>query len=396
MLQLQLRPKADKRLRSGHPWVFSNEIDTNLTPFAQLPAGSLVQIVNAEGKPMGTGLLSPNSLIAVRLLTRKAITELSKRFFKQRIAQAKELREQLYPGGCYRLIYGDSDGLPTVIVDAFGPYYVLQVNSAAMLHYLPLLAEALQAVTQAEGILLKNDGKMLAMEGVEPRVEVLYGQVPERVRLQENGVHFWAPVWQGQKTGWFYDHRDSRAMLANLAPGAAVLDVFSYVGGWGIQAAAFGAHQVVCVDASAQAIQWVQDNAALNQLGQVVQGRQGDAFEVMKQLLAEEQRFDLVVLDPPAFIAKRKDIAAGERAYAKAFQLGLRLVKPGGFLVAGSCSMHLAQERFIDLLQASARQVDRRLQLVYQGHQGGDHPIHPAVPETAYIKCAIMKVEQNW
>lgn len=396
MVQLQLRPKADKRLRAGHPWVFSNEIDTGKTPFAHLEAGTLVLIVNAEGKPLGTGLLSPNNLICVRLLSRKPMEQLSKRFFKQRIAQAKELREQLYPGGHYRLLYGDSDGLPSVIVDAYGPYYVLQVNSAAMLKHLDLLVEALQAVTQAEGILLKNDGKMLAMEGIEPRVEVLHGQVPDKVRLIENGVHFWAPVWEGQKTGWFYDHRDNRAALAPIAPGARVLDVCSYVGGWGVQAAAFGAQEVICLDASAQALAWVAENASLNQLDGVVKCRQGDAFEEMKQLLAEDERFDLVILDPPAFIAKRKDQAAGERAYARMFQLGLRLVKPGGWLVAGSCSMHLSADTFVNILQASARQVDRRLQMVHQGHQGGDHPVHPAVPETAYIKSAMMRVEQNW
>ncbi|MEL0027495.1 MAG: class I SAM-dependent rRNA methyltransferase, partial [Perlucidibaca sp.] len=254
------------------------------------------------------------------------------------------------------------------------------------------LVDALVKVLKPQGILLKNDGKMRQVEGLESCVEVAYGDVPRRLPLRENGVAFTAPVYEGQKTGWFYDHRESRACLKGLVAGKRVLDVFSYVGGWGVQAAAFGAAEVHCVDASEFALDQVMANAALNGVGDKVQTLQGDAFDALQALKQDNERFDVVIMDPPAFIARRKDHKAGLQAYRRANELAMRLLSRDGLLISGSCSMHLAREELVDVIRASARHLDRSAQIVHHGHQGADHPIHPAIPETEYLKAVFARV----
>jgi 23S rRNA (cytosine1962-C5)-methyltransferase len=388
---LIIKDKHDKRLRGGHMWIYSNEVDTKSTPLSGFSKGELVVVHSHGGKVIGTAFVNPDNLICGRLFSRKALPGITKSFLKKRIKQALDLRQQLYPEDCYRLVYGDSDGLPGLIVDRFYGILVVQINSAGWENHKDLLVEALQAATQVDGILLKNDGKMRKMEGLEEYVEVAYGDVPEWVPLTENGVKFEAPVFDGQKTGWFYDHRPNRAQVAKLAEGKRVLDVFSYIGGWGIQAAAAGAEEVICIDASEQALNAVERNARLNGL-ENVSTFQGDAFKAMHELNNEGHKFDIVIMDPPAFIAKRKDMKSGERAYEKYNQLAMRLLKPDGWLVSASCSMHLEQEKLVDILRSTSRKLDRQLQVIEFGNQGGDHPVHPAIPETKYIKSVLCKL----
>lgn len=221
---------------------------------------------------------------------------------------------------------------------------------------------------------------------------MVYGEVPRRVALRENGVAFEAPVFDGQKTGWFYDHREARARLKGLVTGKRVLDVFSYVGGWGVQAAAFGAAEVHCVDASEKALDQVMRNAALNGAESRVHTVQGDAFDALQALKQDGERFDVVIMDPPAFITRRKDHKAGLQAYRRANELAMRLLSRDGLLVSGSCSMHLAREELVDVIRASARHIDRTAQILHHGHQGADHPIHPAIPETEYLKSVFARV----
>ncbi|MFP5383045.1 MAG: class I SAM-dependent rRNA methyltransferase, partial [Gammaproteobacteria bacterium] len=223
-------------------------------------------------------------------------------------------------------------------------------------------------------------------------IVVAYGEVPDSVELTENGVSFLAPVKDGQKTGWFYDHRDNRARLMGLAKGMRVLDVFSYVGGWGVQAAAAGAEQVICLDSSAPALSFVAQNAERNGVGPRVRTRQDDAFAGMKALLDEGERFDIVVIDPPAFIKRRKDAEQGLTAYRRANELAMRLLVRDGILVSASCSMHLPREGLMDIVRATGRQVDRQVQVIAQGGQGGDHPVLPAAPETDYLKAVFARV----
>ncbi len=278
------------------------------------------------------------------------------------------------------------------MIDRFGDICVVQIASAGMERVKGEIVEALQQVLAPTGILFKNDGKMRDVEGLESYVEVAAGEVPLEVPLLENGVKFLAPVQSGQKTGWFYDHREARAELARMVKGKRVLDVFSYVGGWGVQAAAFGAAEVTCVDASASALAMVAKNAALNGVGDKVKTLQGDAFDILTSLKQSGEKFDVIILDPPAFITKRKDHKNGLAAYRRANELAMRLLSREGLLVSGSCSLHLSRPELVEIIRASARHVDRSAQIIHHGHQGGDHPIHPSIPETEYLKAVFTRI----
>lgn len=389
---LRLKAHEEKRLREGHVWVYSNEVDTQHSPLKQFAAGDQVLLEDSKGKPLGLALVNPNALICARLFNRDVRYPLSTSLFVHRLQIALSLREAWYSEPYYRLVYGDSDGLPGVVIDRFGDVFVVQISHAGMEREIDALVEAIVKVFKPQGVLLKNDGKMRAVEGLESYVRVAYGEVPERVALRENGTHFEALVQDGQKTGWFYDHREARAQLNRLVAGKRVLDVFSYLGGWGVQAAVHGASEVHCVDASATALDQLERNAQLNGVSDKVFTIQGDAFSVLHTLKQEGQRFDVIVLDPPAFITKRKDHKAGLLGYRRLNELGMRLLERDGLLVSASCSMHLAREELVDVIRASARHIDRQAQVVFHGHQGADHPIHPAIAETEYLKAVFARV----
>lgn len=389
---LRLRNKADRRLKLGHLWIYSNEVDVNTSPLRNYEAGENVLVENSAGKPLGTAYINPNTLICARLISRDPDYMLDKSLLVHRIKIALGLRERLFSKPYYRLIYGDSDFLPGLVVDRFGDILVVQMSTAGMDRAKQDIVEALEQVIKPKGILLKNSGNSRKLEELPTYTEVALGSVPEMVGLEENGVSFQAPVLDGQKTGWFYDHRSNRARLHDYVRDKRVLDVFSYVGGWGIQAASFGAEQVTCVDVSGFALDQVQANAELNDLQTKVNTLEGDAFEALRALRDDREKFDVVIVDPPAFIKKRKDIKAGEQAYRRINELAMRLIDRDGFIVAASCSMHLQRDNMVDLLRAGSRHIDRNLQIIEQGHQGPDHPIHPAIPETDYIKSIFARV----
>ena len=390
--RLRLKNKADRRLKLGHLWIYSNEIDTQTSPLKNYEVGECVLVENSFGKTLGTAYVNPNSLICARLVSREADQPLDKALLVHRINVALSMRERLFEKPYYRLIYGDSDGLPGLVVDRFDDVLVAQISTAGMERVRDDVVDALNQVLRPKGILLKNSGNARKLEDLPQYVEVAKGAVPEVVVLEENGVSFQAPVMEGQKTGWFYDHRLNRDRLRNYVKGKRVLDVFSYVGGWGIQAAAFGADKVTCVDASALALENVHANAELNEVQHKVGTLEGDAFEALKALKESQERFDVVIVDPPAFIKKRKDIKAGEQAYRRINELAMRLLEKDGYLVAASCSMHLQKDNMIDLLRAGSRHIDRNLQILDQGHQGPDHPVHPSIPETEYIKAIFGRL----
>jgi 23S rRNA (cytosine1962-C5)-methyltransferase len=387
---LFLNPNAERRLRAGHVWIYSNEIDTARTPLKQFEAGQQVVVHNAAGKPLGIAYVNPHTLICARLVSRDHA--LDKSLLVHRLNIALALRERLFPEPFYRLVYGDSDGLPGLVVDRFGDYVVVQVNTAGMERVLDDIVIALQQVLKPRGILLKNDSRVRAAEELPEYVRVAAGEVPEQVELIENGCRFLAPLYHGQKTGWFYDHRNARARLPLYAKERRVLDVFSYVGGWGIQAAVGGASETLFVDSSASALELVRANAALNGVGDAVRTLEGSAFDVLKELHEAGERFDTIVLDPPAFIPRRKDIKAGETAYRRINELAIRLLNRDGFLVSASCSLHLTRDALTDILRASARHLDRQLQVLEQHGQGADHPVHPAIAETDYLKSVFCRV----
>ncbi len=389
---LRLKKHADRRLKAGHLWLYSNEIDTGATPLKGLEPGQQVVVEAANGQALGVAYVNPNSLICARLVSREPKQGLDRSLLVHRLNQALALRQRLFAAPYYRLVHGEGDLLPGLVIDRFADTLVVQLNTAGMQAVLPELLDALDKVLSPTTVVLRNDTSGRRQEGLERYVEVVKGEVAEPVPLEENGVRFAAPVLDGQKTGWFYDHRINRAWLNQHVAGKRVLDLFSYVGGWGVQAAAHGASEVLCVDASGAALERVAENAALNGLHEQVAVGEGDAFEALAALKADGEQFDVVILDPPAFIKKRKDIPSGERAYGRLNREAMRLLGRDGLLLSASCSMHLAPERLVDAVRGAVRHQDRHGQILFQGHQGPDHPVHPAIPETSYLKALGVRV----
>ncbi|MFL0797569.1 MAG: class I SAM-dependent rRNA methyltransferase [Cellvibrionaceae bacterium] len=388
---LYLKKNADRRLRRGHLWIYSNEVDTSRSPLVQFALGEQVLIASSAGKTLGVAFINPNNLICGRLVSRTE-RPLNRKGLVKRLQSALSLRDALYSDNSYRLVFGDSDNLPGLVVDRFGDHCVVQIGSAGMESMKDDLMSALDEVLSPKGVLLKNNGTVRKLEDLPEYVEEGLGEVPEFVPLVENGVSLEAPVWQGQKTGWFYDHRDNRQQLLSLVKGKRVLDVFSYAGAWSVQCLAAGASEVHAVDASGAALDWAQRNAEINHAGERLHTWGGNAADVLKAMLAEGERFDVVILDPPAFIKRRKDKKQGEKAYYQINQLGMRLVEQGGFLVSASCSMHLPKEDLREIVRSAARHVDREAQIIHSGGQGADHPILPAIPETDYLKSELVRV----
>ena len=388
---LRLKKGAGRRLRAGHLWIYSNEVDTAATPLKTMVAGSEVVVEDAAGKFVAMAVVNPSSLICARLYTREQGRSLDQPLMVSRLKQAVQFRENYFPKPFYRAIFGDSDLLPGLVVDRFGDYLSAQLTTAAMDQRRDTVLAALYEVFSPKGIVFRNQGPFRGMEGLPESVEVAAGEVPDLVELEENGTCFLAPVMTGQKTGWFYDHRINRQQLQQLSKDKAILDVYSYVGGWGVQAATAGAKSVTCVDASGDALDLAQQNAKLNNYSGQFSCLQGKANDIMKSLIDAGQTFDVVVLDPPAFIKRKKDQRQGEKAYHQVNQLALRLLSPGGILVSASCSMHLPQQTLMDVVKTAAAHRHRQLQVFYQGGQGPDHPVHPAISETNYLKAIFAR-----
>lgn len=389
---LRLKTNCDRRIKGGHLWVFSNEVDTAQTPLSGFEAGQEVQLLNASGKPMGLATMSPEQLICARLHSRDARLGLDKSLLVHRLNIALSLRERLFDKPFYRLVYGESDLLPGLLVDRFGEYLVVQITTPGMERVRDQVVEALVQVLKPAGILFRNDGAARKAEQLPPSVEVVWGEVPERVALEENGVRFDVPLHTGQATGWFYDQRMNRARLAPYVTGKRVLDLYSYIGGWGVQAAVFGASEVVCVDKSAAALDLLEHNAALNGVAERMTVVEGQVMDALRELKSADEKFDVIIADPPAFIHKRKDIRSGENSYRRLNEQAMRLLNRDGMLVSGSRSLHLSENGLRDILLASSRHLDRHLVITERGTQGADHPVHPAIPETGYIKTLFSRV----
>jgi len=389
---LRLKKNEDRRIRAGHVWVFSNEVDTKATPLDGFEAGQVIELQDSGGKSLGTGYINPHSLICARLVSRDPGYVLDKSLLVHRLKVALSLREALFHKPYYRLVYGEGDGLPGLIVDRYGDTLVAQINTAGMERVKADIVTALTDVLRPARIVFRNDSGGRELEGLDSYIETALGDEVDTVSLEENGVRFEAPILHGQKTGWFYDHRLNRARMQAYVRGKRVLDVFSYIGGWGVQAAAAGAGEVVCVDSSEEALAQLNRNAELNELAARVRTQQGDAFEVLKELRGARERFDVVILDPPAFIKRKKDVSAGQGAYQRLNQAAMQVLAKDGILISASCSYHLFRDNLKQILLQSSRHLDRGLTILEQGHQGPDHPLLPAVPETEYLKAFICRV----
>lgn len=387
--RLRIKKRDQQRLRDGHLWVYSNEVDTDVTPLKNIKT-ALVHLEDYRGNFLATASFNNQALICARILDTEPRDVLDAAFFEKRIQTALELRQIAFKQDFYRLVYGEGDLLSGLVIDRFAQTFVVQIGTQAIEQAKDALVSALQKIFGATAIIVfKNDGKGRSMEQLDEYVETVPADANvTELEVIENGVSFKAPL-DGQKTGWFYDHRDGRKWLNDCAQGRTVLDVFSYIGGWGIQAAAHGATQVTCVDSSAKAGESVLANAALNMQSQVT-FVESDAFEYFKK--AASATYDLVVLDPPALIQKRRDFEQGRQAYFLLNEGAIQRVKDGGLLVSASCSLHLDRDELIRIVQQVARRQNKHVQMVHEAHPAADHPRLIPMTESDYLKCLVFRV----
>lgn len=386
LAELRLRRGEERRIEAGHLWVFSNEVDTGRTPLTGIVPGAAVRVLSARDRFLGYACANPHALICARILSRDPLYPPSRSLLIHRLQVALSLRERLHAQPYYRLVFGESDALPGLVLDRYDDLVVGQIATAGMEALRGEIVAAVDKVLAPRQFIWKNDSAARELEGLPAYVESADGgAVPESLLVDENGLRFHAPLASGQKTGWFFDQAANRRAMLRYVPGRRVLDVFSYAGAWGLAAARAGAAGVLCVDSSAAALEALQQTAAENALS--VQTLKADAFDALVQLHASGERFDVVILDPPAFIKRKKQIPKGEAAYRKLNQLGLQLLARDGILVSCSCSYHLAADSLLGILQKAARHTGRFLQVLEAGGQAPDHPLHPAIPETRYLKA---------
>jgi 23S rRNA (cytosine1962-C5)-methyltransferase len=392
--ELRLKRAEDRRINAGHPWVFSNEVDIARTPLVALPAGAQVRLVSDRDRFLGFAYVNPHSLICARIMSRDADYPINESLLVHRLNVALALRQRLSDEPYGRLVFGESDNLPGLVLDRYDDVIVGQIATAGMEALRPAVEAAVRKVLKPRLLYWKNDSGARELEQLPAFSGPAFGETVAQLRVREAGIDFAAPLAEGQKTGWFYDQTANRATLGRFLPrGARVLDVCSYVGAWAITALKQGAGSATCVDASAAALEFAQRNAAT--AGHALETLRGDAFEVLKTLHETGERFDAVILDPPAFIKRRKDIPHGQAAYRKLNQLAMNLIERDGLLVSCSCSYHLEEPQLVTAVQTAARHSARFVQILAFGGQSPDHPVHPAIPESRYLKALFCRVSRE-
>jgi len=387
-----LNQGAAKRAEHGHPWVFSNEI--RMDPAAKaLTPGTAVRIVSDNSAPLGVAMFNPHSLIAARFLSRDPEAVIDGAFLEGRIASALALREKLYDTPCYRLIHAEADGLPGVAIDRYGDIVVAQINSAGIDRMADELAAALMAVLGAKTVVLRGDSPIRKLEGLEESVRVVGAPLPDKVEVHENGISYRADLALGQKTGWYFDQRDNRAFMARLAEGARVLDVYSHGGGFGLACAMAGASDVTLVDRSEPALALATLAAAANGVDGKVRVHVAEAFDDLAKRRDRGDVYDVVICDPPAFVKSKKDVAVGVKGYRKLARLAARLVAPGGYLGIASCSHHVESDAFLAQVGRGVHDTGREAAVLRRAGAGPDHPVHPQLPESAYLKFLALRLD---
>jgi len=390
--KVTLKAGEHRRVVAGHPWVFSNEVAMDARAKALAP-GTLVTLASHEGRPLGTAMFNPHSLIAARLLAPVPDAAIDQVFVAARLQQALALRQRLFERPFYRLVHAEADGFPGLIVDRFGDVAVLQANTAGMELLLPELLAALDEILRPATVLLRNDSPARTLEGLEGYSRCAKGAIEGPIEIEENGVKFLTDLGEGQKTGWFFDQRENRASVARLAAGARVLDVYCYTGGFGVQAAAAGAAAVLGIDRSEPALALAVRSADLNGVGARCRFERGEAFAMLEALSDRGERFDIVVADPPAFVKSKKELNQAARAYRKLARLAAARVVPGGFLFLASCSYHMTVENFAEQAARGLGDAGRGGRIIRASGAGPDHPVHPLLPETAYLKALLLQVD---
>ncbi|CAK0766932.1 23S rRNA (cytosine1962-C5)-methyltransferase [Azospirillaceae bacterium] len=391
---VQIMPGRDRRLRSGHPWAFSNEVRMDEAT-RRLAPGTVARLLGSEGQDLGAVLFHPNTLISARLLGVPGDSPIDRGWFSERLARAMAWRDRLYDRPFYRLIHAEADGLPGLVVDRFDRCVVVQANCAGMDRLLPELLSALEETCAPEIIIARNDSAVRGLEGLPERVEALKGVVGDShpIVVEENGACFFADPLGGQKTGWFYDQRDNRAFIAGMCGGARVLDLYCYAGGFAVTCARKGAVSVLAVDRSAHALELTARAAAENGVADRCETRRAEAFAELERLASLGERFDVVIADPPAFVKSRKDVAVGSRAYRKLTRLAARVTAPGGFLLMASCSHHIEPAVFAEQTARGLVDAGRTGRILRFAGAAPDHPVHPLLPESAYLKAIVFHLD---
>ncbi|MBI5623867.1 MAG: class I SAM-dependent rRNA methyltransferase [Elusimicrobia bacterium] len=393
-----LAPGRERRLVAGHGWAFSNEIAKPAAPAdgkAPSPApeaGEVVELAASTGRPLGIGFYNPNSLIAWRFLARERV-DIDAGFFRDRLQKALDARTRLVPGErSYRLAFGESDGLPGLVIDRYGDYLVLQVLCAGMEARLDAIREALEGLLKPAGIFLKNDHRARALEGLPSECRVLSGEVPPAVEISEGGIRYSVPLTEGQKTGFYFDQRENRAYLEPFWKGRRVLDLHCYIGAFALRAAKNGAKAVFGVDSSEAAVELARKNAKDN--GLEAEFREGDAEEALRAFAggAKSERPDMIHLDPPSLAPSKKHLPKALRAYVRMNSLALKVLSRGGLLATSTCSHHVSREDFVDILRAAQAKLGRSCRLLALRGQAADHPVLLSMPETEYLNFALIEV----
>jgi 23S rRNA (cytosine1962-C5)-methyltransferase len=389
---ITLLPGRQKRAEGGHPWIYSNEIAMDAAA-KSLPAGGLVTVRKPDGKGLGVATFNAHPLVSARLLTRDATQKIDRTFLARTLRRALALRERLFPEPFYRLIHAEADGLPGLVVDRFGKALVCQFNTAGMALLEEDVLAGLDQVLAPEVVVLRNDSSARLAEGLSNEVRVAKGSVEGPVELIENGARFEADLLGGQKTGWFFDQRANRRFMSRLARDLRVLDLYTFAGGFAVEAALAGAREVVGIDRSEPALALAKAAAIRNGVAERCTFRRGEAFAEMERLAQEDERFEMVIADPPAFIKTKKDVGAGLRGYRKLAHLAGAIIAKGGFLFLASCSHNAEPASFAEAIRRGIADTGRNARILRSSGADADHPVHPALPESAYLKAQTFLLD---
>lgn len=389
---LRVKAREERRVKGGHPWVYSNELELDATAKA-LPPGTLVRLFDAHGAGVGVASFNPHSLIAARLWSRDTEARIDAAFFSARLQSAKMLRDRCFSSPYYRLVHAEADGLPGVVIDRYDDVFCLQANTAGAEALTPLLVEALQALFRPRAIVLRNDSAVRKLEGLEQEIRLAAGALDKPAMVEEGGVRFVLDLLEGQKTGWYFDLAGARSILASLAKDQEMLDCYCNSGAFALTAAKAGAKSVLGIDRSELALAQATDAARQNGLAKTARFEKGDAFDALEKLNQSGARFGIVVTDPPNFVKSRKDLGPGSRAYRKLAKLAAPLVAPGGLWFVACCAHLLPGELFAKEVAIGLSNAGRNGRILYQGGAGPDHPVHPHLPESAYLKWQVLQLD---
>ncbi|MDI6807627.1 MAG: class I SAM-dependent rRNA methyltransferase [Candidatus Eisenbacteria bacterium] len=388
MPRVILKKNEERRLKTGHLWVFSNEISSI---DSDAKDGEPVDVVTGRGNFVGRGFLNRHSLISVRLLSRKA-EQIDRKFFRSRILRSLDHRKNMFPGSnVYRCVYSEGDFLPGLVVDRYGDYLAVQFLTKGMDNLREEITGILIELLSPKGIVMRNDTPSRELEGLELWKGVGYGEVPDRVEVDDDGTRILVDMLEGQKTGFYLDQRENRTLLQDRVTGKSVLDCFSYTGAWSLKALSYGAQRITLVESSNSAMALAQENMDRNGAGERVEYCRGDAFDELRRFEREGRSFDCIVLDPPSFIKNKNLIREGLSGYREINLRAMRILAPSGIIVTSSCSHHLSREDFVRTLVLSARDSGRSFRIARMGSQSRDHPVLLSMKETEYLKCILLE-----